>query len=74
MKNSYFNETERDSFEIKIYLCDQDLDSSCEDHSKSDFILKNIVWNSFVAEGKAELADDDNYGKKPVHYLNRFVN
>ena len=55
-------------------MCDQDLDSTCEDNSKTEFIIQNIMWTTYVAEGKAELGDSQNYGKKPVHQLNKFIN
>ena len=55
-------------------MCDQNLNSTCEDNSKTEFILSKLIWTSFVAEGRAELGETSNYGKEPIIHINRFIN
>ena len=39
VKNNFFNEKERDSFELRIFMCDKNVNSTCKDNSETEFIL-----------------------------------
>ena len=73
IKNGYFNESERISFEIVVILCDERKNSSCAKREKSKFLLDSIYWTLKVVEGKAELGNHLNYGMKPVRVHNKLV-
>jgi len=56
VKNSYSNQTERNSFQITIRKCNPKIEKICDSDFKIEQVLNQLVWNLQTIYGQISLS------------------